>query len=124
MNHFTKIKNWYYKTFLPYENPEHPLYAPKYQEPELDEWIPDFSYPLSLRRLERKEMDIYEPLKPEYTDEEAIALLKIETLSIEELEDLAWFYCHTQGSPRAPMTEREDILAEALLDRLEEIDPI
>mgnify|MGYP006218666039 FL=1 len=68
-------------------------------------------------------IDIYKPLEVE-TDEEALALLNVESLNIEELEDLAWFYCHTQGSSSAPMTERENVLAESLLDRLQEIDPV
>ena len=68
-------------------------------------------------------IDIYKPLEAE-TDEEALALLNVESLNIEELEDLAWIYCHTQGSSSAPMTERENVLAEFLLDRLQEIDPV
>ena len=67
-------------------------------------------------------MDIYAPLKAE-TDEEALALLNISSLTVEELEDLAWFYCHTQGSSSAPITEREDFLANAVMDRLDEIAP-
>ena len=69
------------------------------------------------------EKDIYKALEVE-TDEEAISLLNIESLSVDDLEDLAWFYCHTQGSSSAPMTERENVLAESLLDRLQEIDPV
>ena len=68
-------------------------------------------------------IDIYKPLGVE-TDEEALALLNIPSLTVEELEDLAWFYCHTQGASRAPITEREEFLANAILDRLEEIDPV
>lgn len=40
-----KIIQWYFDTFLPFENPEHPLYY-KHEEEEWDEWIPDFSYPI------------------------------------------------------------------------------
>ena len=66
-------------------------------------------------------MNIYKPLQVE-TDEEALALLDIPSLTVEELEDLAWFYCHTQGSSNGPITEREDFLANKLLDRLEELE--
>ena len=27
MSIFSKLKQWYFDTFLPYENPEHPLYS-------------------------------------------------------------------------------------------------
>jgi len=67
-------------------------------------------------------VNIYKPLQVE-TNEEALALLNIPSLTVEELEDLAWFYCHTQGSSSAPITEREDFLANAILDRLDEIAP-
>ena len=115
-----KIIQWYFDTFLPYENPNHPLHCPKQTQPD-DDWYPDFSYPIALRHLEQDNMDIYAPLKAE-TDEEALALLDIPSLTVEELEDLAWFYCHTQGSSNGPITEREDFLANKLLDRLEELE--
>ena len=67
-------------------------------------------------------MDIYKPLEAE-TDEEALALLDLTNQSIEALEDMAWFYCHTQGSSSAPMSARESLLADAVLTRLEELDP-
>ena len=31
------LKKWYFDTFLPYEDPNHPLYAPQYEEPDWDE---------------------------------------------------------------------------------------
>lgn len=33
-----KIKAWYMKTFLPFEDPGHPNYAAPYEEPDLSDW--------------------------------------------------------------------------------------
>ena len=33
-----KIKAWYMKTFLPFEDPESPNYCAPYEEPDLSDW--------------------------------------------------------------------------------------
>ena len=50
MSIFQYLKEWYFKYLLPFENPEHPLYAPAYQEPdysddELYGWLDDLGSP-------------------------------------------------------------------------------
>ena len=42
MNIWNSIKSWYFATFLPFENPDHPLYHSQPEDPfcdELSEWI-------------------------------------------------------------------------------------
>ena len=34
MNFFQRLKELYFKYLLPFENPEHPLYASPYEEPD------------------------------------------------------------------------------------------
>ena len=36
---FKKLYNWYMNTFLPFENPDHPLHYSGEPESELEEWI-------------------------------------------------------------------------------------
>ena len=57
------IGSWLKKIFLPFEDPSHPLYAPKYEEPdysddELYGWLDDLGpskYPLSKRQLKKQQ---------------------------------------------------------------------
>ena len=38
MTILSTLKKWYFDTFLPYEDPNHPLHTPKYEEPDLSDW--------------------------------------------------------------------------------------
>ena len=56
------------------------------------------------------------------TIEEGIAILYAEERTEEEWEELAWCFAFNNGSSAIPPTEREDALAAACLDKLEEME--
>ena len=56
------------------------------------------------------------------TIEEGIAILYAEERTEEEWEELAWCFAFNNGSSHIPPTEREDALAAACLDKLEEME--
>ena len=37
---FKQLKAWYFATFLPFEDPDHPLYTPKYEEIDDEDLCP------------------------------------------------------------------------------------
>ena len=57
------------------------------------------------------------------TDEEALALFDIPSLDYGELWELAVSYTHHRGQT-APMTSREAVLANALMDRIDDFNLI
>ena len=56
------------------------------------------------------------------TNEEAIALLELDTLTVEELEDLAWCFAFNNGDSRVAPSDRESALAHACMDQLEKLE--
>ena len=38
MTLLSALKHWYFATFLPFEDPDHPLHTPKYEEPDYSDW--------------------------------------------------------------------------------------
>ena len=56
------------------------------------------------------------------TLEEALSHIQLGAMSIEELEDLACMFAFNNGSSRIPPTEREEELAGACLDKIEELE--
>ena len=56
------------------------------------------------------------------TVEEAITLLELDKLTIEELEDLAWCFAFNNGNSRIAPSDRESALASACLDQIEKLE--
>ena len=56
------------------------------------------------------------------TDRRAIALLELDKLTVEELEDLAWCFAFNNGDSRVAPSNRESALANACLDQLEKLE--
>ena len=56
------------------------------------------------------------------TVEEAITLLELDKLTIEELEEMAWCFAFNNGDSRIAPTERESALAHACMDQLEKLE--
>ena len=56
------------------------------------------------------------------TVEEAIALLELDKLTVEELEDLAWCFAFNNGDSRIAPSDRESALAHACMDQLEKLE--
>jgi len=56
------------------------------------------------------------------TNEEAVALLELDKLTIEELEELAWCFAFNNGDSRIAPSDRESALAYACMDQLEKLE--
>ena len=56
------------------------------------------------------------------TVEEAVTLLELDKLTVDELEELAWCFAFNNGDSRIAPTERESALATACLDQLEKLE--
>ena len=56
------------------------------------------------------------------TVEEAITLLELDKLTVEELEELAWCFAFNNGDSRIAPSDRESALATACLDQLEKLE--
>ena len=54
--------------------------------------------------------------------ESALFHLKLHTLTIEELEDLAWCFAYNNGSSKIAPSERESALATACLEQIEKLE--
>jgi hypothetical protein len=63
----------------------------------------------------------YQALKAS-TVEEAVTLLELDKLTIEELEDLAWDFAFNNGDSRIAPSDRESTLADACLDQIEKLE--
>ena len=56
------------------------------------------------------------------TVEEAVVLLELDKLTIDELEELAWCFAFNNGDSRIAPSDRESALATACLDQLEKLE--
>tara|TARA_R110002012_G_scaffold169336_1_gene333221 strand:- start:292 stop:501 length:210 start_codon:yes stop_codon:yes gene_type:complete len=56
------------------------------------------------------------------TDKKAIALLELDKLTVEELEELAWCFAFNNGDSRIAPSKRESALAHACMDQLEKLE--
>ena len=56
------------------------------------------------------------------TDKKAIALLELDKLTVEELEELAWCFAFNNGDSRIAPSNRESALAHACMDQLEKLE--
>ena len=51
--------------------------------------------------------------------EEAIECLNLQSLSIDELEDLAWCFAFNNGNSKIPPSDREEVCASACLEQID-----
>ena len=63
----------------------------------------------------------YQALKAS-TVEEAITLLELDKLTVEELEELAWCFAFNNGDSQIAPSDRESALAHACMDQLEKLE--